>query len=104
MVSPIPDDNAPSSILEIIQMQRKNLSRPQTSMQHQQEHRFVPSAGKRIEEFANLVIIHWAWKALHRFHTHCSSDGALATRPAHKWSMSFRNTCQSRIIDFLDGI
>jgi hypothetical protein len=104
VVCPVSDKHTLFPILEVIQVQRQHLAWPKAPMEHQEQHGPVSFTGERREELVEMIVIHWAWKALNGFHSNCSPDGPLATHASHEWSVTAGNPGQSEIIYLLDGI
>jgi len=100
----IADDHTFSPILEVTQLKAEDLSRPETSMQHEEQHRPVPFESERSEELVDLIIIQRTGYALDGFYANAAAHGSLSGRSAHERTVAIKDTCVGRIINFLDRI
>src|SRR5258708_13939883 len=104
VIGSIPDHDPLSSVLDIAQLKREGLPWAQTSVKHEQEHRFVALLRERLQKLAYLLVIHRTRNALDRFDMHRSSHGLLPAGISHERSMAFRHTGQSSISHLLNVV
>src|SRR6266567_4992851 len=104
VISTIPDDHAPFSILHVLELKIEHFPWPETTMQHEQEHGLVSLELERVQELTHLLVVHRTRDMLHRFDTYRSSDRLLSGSSTHEGAVPFRHACESGVIDFLDRI
>src|SRR5712692_2921113 len=100
----VADDHTFSPILEVTQLKAEDLSRPESSMQHEEQHRSIPFEVERGEELVDLIIIQRTGYPLDGFHADGAPHGSLSGRSPHEGTVAIKDTRVGRIIDFLSRI
>src|SRR6266699_4378396 len=80
------------------------ISRPESSMQHEEQHRLMPFEVERGRKFVDLITAQRTRYALDGFHADSAPHGALSRCSPHERTVTIKDTRVGRIIDFLDRI
>jgi hypothetical protein len=67
VISPVADDHALASILNVTQLKVEHFTRPQSPLQHQEQHGPVSLERERGEQLVYLLVLHRTRHALRRF-------------------------------------
>src|SRR5258707_28413 len=104
MLGTIANQDAPPTILDILQVEGEHFARAQSSVQHQQDHRSITPQVKGLQQLCHLLFTHRARHVLDGFDAHATADWSLSTCMTHKWLMPVGDTSASRVISLLNGI
>jgi hypothetical protein len=104
VVLAVPDHHAPPPILDVFELEAKHLARPESSPQHQQEHRLISQLFEATEQQFDLLLAHGPGHAQHGLDAYRSTHGSLAADATQKGLVAIGGPSESRIGPFADRV
>src|SRR5713101_2770489 len=104
MLRTIANQDAPPTILDILQVQGEHFARAESSVQHEQDHRPLTPPVQGRQQLRYLLFTHRARHALDGSHPHATAHWSPSTCATHKGMMPVGDTSTSGVISRLHGI
>ena len=104
VVDAITHGDAAPPVLDVVEVQGEDFAGAQPALQHQQDHRAVPLAMQRRQEWGNVRLVEGARQALNGLDLDLPSNRPLPARASHHRPVPLRDARGRRVVHHPDGI